>query len=64
MAQIKGYIGEILIERELRKRIQWDIYYLKNRSVWLDFNIFLSTLGHVFLKVFELFGFKRNSEKQ
>ena len=25
MAQIKGYIGEINMERELRKRIQWDL---------------------------------------
>jgi putative colanic acid biosynthesis UDP-glucose lipid carrier transferase len=64
MAQIKGYIGEILIERELRKRIQWDIYYLKNRSLWLDLNIFLNTLGHVFLKVFTLMGIKKTEEKQ
>ena len=26
---IKDYIGEISEERELRKRIQWDIYYMK-----------------------------------
>ncbi len=25
IAQIKGYIGEISIERELRKRVQWDV---------------------------------------
>jgi putative colanic acid biosysnthesis UDP-glucose lipid carrier transferase len=52
MAQIKDYIGEISVERELRKRIQWDIYYMKNRSVSLDINILLSTAGSVFLKLF------------
>jgi len=53
MAQIKGYIGEISIERELRKRVQWDIYYLKNRSAWLDVKIFFITIGHVFIKAFK-----------
>jgi putative colanic acid biosynthesis UDP-glucose lipid carrier transferase len=47
MAQIKGYIGEINVERELRKRVQWDIYYLKNRSIWLDIKIILNTFGQV-----------------
>jgi putative colanic acid biosynthesis UDP-glucose lipid carrier transferase len=55
MAQIKGYIGEINAERELRKRVQWDVYYLKNRSVWLDIRIFMTTIGQVFIKGFQLF---------
>lgn len=50
MAQIKGYIGEINQERELRKRIQWDIYYLKNRSIWLDINIVFTTFAQVIAK--------------
>lgn len=54
MAQIKDYIGEISVERELRKRIQWDIYYMKNRSIWLDVNIILTTIGCVFSKAFQL----------
>ena len=54
MAQIKDYIGEISVERELRKRIQWDIYYMKNRSIWLDFNILLNTVGCVFKKIYRL----------
>lgn len=53
MAQIKGYIGEITIERELRKRIQWDIYYLKNRSIWMDIRIIVNTFAQVFVKAFE-----------
>lgn len=53
MAQIKGYIGEINIERELRKRIQWDIYYLKNRSIWMDISIIFTTFAQVFIKAFK-----------
>ncbi len=57
MAQIKGYIGEINEERELRKRVQWDIYYLKNRNIWLDINIVLTTFAQVIAKGFGgLFG--------
>lgn len=50
MAQIKGYIGEINLERELRKRVQWDVYYLKNRSVWLDISIVFTTFAQVIVK--------------
>ncbi|MBS1773279.1 MAG: sugar transferase [Bacteroidetes bacterium] len=50
MAQIKGYIGEITIERELRKRVQWDVYYLKNRSIWLDIKIIFTTFAQVIKK--------------
>ncbi len=53
MAQIKGYIGEINLERDLRKRVQWDIFYLKNRCLSLDVKIFLTTIGQVFVKGFE-----------
>jgi putative colanic acid biosynthesis UDP-glucose lipid carrier transferase len=54
MAQIKDYIGEISVERELRKRIQWDIYYMKNRSIGLDINILFTTFGCIFVKAYEL----------
>jgi len=55
MAQIKGFIGEINIERELRKRIQWDIYYMKNQSIWLDIKILFSTAWAVLLKAIPSF---------
>lgn len=58
MAQIKGYVGEINAERELRKRIQWDIYYLKNRSVGLDIAILFTTIAQVFIKGFQIIGTK------
>jgi putative colanic acid biosynthesis UDP-glucose lipid carrier transferase len=60
MAQIKGYIGEINAERELRKRIQWDIYYLKNRSIWLDMKILVITGIQVFKKTF--FGSRKKED--
>lgn len=50
MAQIKDYIGEINGERELRKRIQWDIYYMKHRSLLLDLQILITTGRKVFIK--------------
>jgi putative colanic acid biosysnthesis UDP-glucose lipid carrier transferase len=59
MAQIKDYIGEISVERELRKRIQWDIYYMKNRSIGLDIKILFSTAGSVFRKAFQLISKKK-----
>ncbi len=60
MAQIKDYIGEISVERELRKRIQWDIYYMKNRSISLDISILFNTFGCVFVKAYEMISRKKN----
>ena len=54
MAQIKGFIGEINVERELRKRIQWDVYYLKHRSISRDIIIIFSTFFQVFAKAFSV----------
>ncbi|NCX95942.1 MAG: hypothetical protein EBX41_05950 [Chitinophagia bacterium] len=54
MAQIKDYIGEINGERELRKRVQWDIYYVKNRTLWLDIKIIATTMLKVVEKAFKL----------
>jgi putative colanic acid biosysnthesis UDP-glucose lipid carrier transferase len=50
MAQIKDYIGEINGERELRKRIQWDVYYVKHQSVGLDIMILSNTAAKVVQK--------------
>ena len=62
MAQIKGYVGEISIDRELRKRIQWDVYYMKNQSVALDIRILVSTVGCVFSKAFGVFSKKKKDD--
>lgn len=59
MAQIKDYIGEINVERELRKRIQWDVFYVKNRSLGLDIKILFTTLWLVILKAAKPFTIKK-----
>lgn len=51
MAQINGFIGEITNDRELRKRIQWDIYYLQHRSIGLDLYILFRTFLQVLARL-------------
>jgi putative colanic acid biosysnthesis UDP-glucose lipid carrier transferase len=43
-AQIHGYRGEIKEESQLRKRIEHDIWYLENWSLWLDIRIMFLTI--------------------
>ena len=43
-AQINGYRGDTSI----RKRIEYDIYYIENWSVTFDIRILLGTLAHGF----------------
>ncbi len=43
-AQVNGFRGEIKQEEQLRKRIEYDIWYLENWSLWLDIRIILLTL--------------------
>lgn len=43
-AQIQGYRGEIKEEAQLRKRIEHDIWYLENWSLWLDIRIVFLTI--------------------
>jgi putative colanic acid biosynthesis UDP-glucose lipid carrier transferase len=39
-AQVNGWRGDT----DLHKRIEYDIYYIENWSLWLDFKIILMTL--------------------
>lgn len=43
-AQVHGYRGEIKEKEQLRKRIEYDILYLENWSLWLDLRIIFLTI--------------------
>jgi putative colanic acid biosynthesis UDP-glucose lipid carrier transferase len=43
-AQVNGYRGEIKEETQLRKRIDHDIWYMENWSIWLDLKIVWKTI--------------------
>ena len=48
LAQVRGYRGEITDPRLLHLRVQADIEYITNWTIWLDIQITLSTIFHVF----------------
>jgi putative colanic acid biosysnthesis UDP-glucose lipid carrier transferase len=48
-AQINGYRGEIRKEEQLHKRIECDISYMENWSVWLDLKITFLTIYKIFV---------------
>jgi putative colanic acid biosynthesis UDP-glucose lipid carrier transferase len=43
-AQVNGYRGEIKEERQLKKRVEHDIAYLENWSMWFDVKIIVLTM--------------------
>ncbi|MDP9042732.1 MAG: undecaprenyl-phosphate glucose phosphotransferase [Bacteroidota bacterium] len=47
-AQVNGYRGEIKDEDQLRRRINHDIWYMENWSIWLDMKIILLTIYTTF----------------
>lgn len=47
MAQIKGWRGNT----DLHKRIEWDLYYVENWSLWLDLKIIVLTIFRGFVHV-------------
>jgi Undecaprenyl-phosphate glucose phosphotransferase len=42
-AQINGWRGEIDTDEKIRKRTEFDLYYIENWSLWLDLKIMLLT---------------------
>jgi putative colanic acid biosysnthesis UDP-glucose lipid carrier transferase len=47
-AQIKGYRGEIDSVEKLESRVEHDIWYMENWSIWLDLRIILLTVYNTF----------------
>jgi putative colanic acid biosynthesis UDP-glucose lipid carrier transferase len=44
LAQIKGYRGEIKLDKDIINRIKYDIFYIENWSLLLDIKIIFKTL--------------------
>jgi Undecaprenyl-phosphate glucose phosphotransferase len=43
-AQVHGYRGEIANDQEMQSRLEHDLYYVDNWSLWLDLKIILMTV--------------------
>jgi exopolysaccharide biosynthesis polyprenyl glycosylphosphotransferase len=48
LAQVRGYRGATVIEEDLRNRLQADLEYLENWSLWHDVKIIFMTFGVLF----------------
>jgi undecaprenyl-phosphate galactose phosphotransferase/putative colanic acid biosynthesis UDP-glucose lipid carrier transferase len=46
-AQVNGFRGETAHVDQMRKRIEFDVWYVNNWSVWLDFQILMRTCVEV-----------------
>lgn len=47
LAQVKGYRGEIETKEDIVNRTKYDIFYIENWSLLLDFNIVLQTIINI-----------------
>jgi exopolysaccharide biosynthesis polyprenyl glycosylphosphotransferase len=43
-AQVNGFRGETATDEKMRQRVDYDLYYIDNWSVWLDLRILLLTM--------------------
>jgi putative colanic acid biosysnthesis UDP-glucose lipid carrier transferase len=47
-AQINGYRGEITNPEQIKMRVNKDLWYLENWTLWLDIQILFLTIYHIF----------------
>jgi putative colanic acid biosysnthesis UDP-glucose lipid carrier transferase len=61
LAQIKGFSGPSENAESIFGRYQWDAFYVRNASFWMDIRIFRKTVGMQisYLSEFMLFPFRR-----
>lgn len=50
LAQVRGYRGATMVQRDLTDRLQADLEYLKDWSIWKDVKILIMTFGVVMHK--------------
>jgi putative colanic acid biosynthesis UDP-glucose lipid carrier transferase len=43
-AQVNGWRGETNTREQIEKRVEYDIHYIQNWSLWFDLRILLRTL--------------------
>jgi putative colanic acid biosynthesis UDP-glucose lipid carrier transferase len=43
-AQVNGHRGETRTEKDILNRLQYDLYYIDNWSIWLDIEIMVRTM--------------------
>ncbi|MBT8303880.1 MAG: exopolysaccharide biosynthesis polyprenyl glycosylphosphotransferase, partial [Bacteroidia bacterium] len=48
LAQVRGYRGEIETREDIVNRTKYDIFYIENWSLLMDFNIIIQTVMNVF----------------
>ncbi|WP_420603486.1 undecaprenyl-phosphate glucose phosphotransferase [Flagellimonas sp.] len=48
LAQVRGYRGEIETEADIQNRTKFDIFYIENWSLFLDFKIMVQTIMNAF----------------
>ena len=48
LAQVRGYRGEIENDTDIQNRIKFDVFYIENWSMFLDFKIIVQTIVNAF----------------
>jgi putative colanic acid biosysnthesis UDP-glucose lipid carrier transferase len=47
-AQVNGYRGETKVLQQMKGRVEYDLWYMENWSVWLDIKIMFLTIYNIF----------------